>query len=57
MRMGAYDRSIPYHDLPQLPPEENLIYSREIFESLCRANRFGMSKRLRNLSILHFLAK
>lgn len=55
--MIAYDRKIPYNDLPLLPPADELIYDKDIYKALCLANRLlgevqGMSKKLKNPSML-----
>jgi Fic family protein len=55
--MAVFDRIKPFNQLPLLPPEESLIYSKEVLLKLSAANRSlgkldGISSKLLNPTML-----
>ncbi len=55
--MNAFDRSKPFNQLPVLPPDDPLIYSKEVLLKLAEANRSlgkldGISSKLPNPKML-----
>lgn len=52
-----YDRNTPYNSLPLLPPDNELVETKEVFKALNNANKAlaelkGMAKKLPNQSML-----
>lgn len=52
-----YDRNTPYNSLPLLPPDDELVETKEVFKALNNANKAlaelkGMAKKLPNQSML-----
>jgi len=55
--MNAFDRTKPFNQLPVLPPDESLVYSKEVLLKLAEANRSlgkldGISSKLPNPKML-----
>ena len=54
---GPYDRHKPYNNLPLLPPDDDMVESKEVLKALNNANKAlaelkGIAKKLPNQSML-----